>query len=203
MSKADSLLVMDEVVPEEAGALPGEYSLLYYFNSDDREASKADMNAILAEEGLPRHGFNEQSGYDRGLIQLVGVFSYGFILLISLIAVANAFNTAHTNVMLRRREFAVLRSIGLSKQGFLKMIVYEWMKESFTGLVIGLFAATAFTFAIWKVISQMIRRAFYMPWESIVISAGATLVVMTLSVLYAVRRVRMDHPVEVLKDENA
>ncbi|MBR4768432.1 MAG: ABC transporter permease [Lachnospiraceae bacterium] len=195
--------MMDEVVPEEAGALPGEYSLLYYFNSDDRESSKADMNAILAEEGLPRRGFNEQSGYDRGLIQLVGVFSYGFILLISLIAVANAFNTAYTNVMLRRREFAMLRSIGLSKQGFLKMIVYEWMKESFTGLVIGFFAATAFTFAIWKVISQMIRRAFYMPWESIVISAGATFFVMTLSILYALRRVRTEHPVEVLKDENA
>lgn len=195
--------MLDHVVSEEIRALTGGFgSALYFFNTDDRMESKAAMNEILTEEALPR-GFNEVSGYDRGIIKLIGVFSYGFILLISLIAVANAFNTAHTNVMLRRREFAILRSIGLSKKGFFKMIVYEWFRESTTGFIIGLLIATAFAFAIWKVISRMIQRAFYLPWESVLISAGATLVVMAFSVLYAVRRVRTNHPVEVLKDENA
>lgn len=60
-----------------------------------------------------------------------------------------------------------------------------------------------FTFAIWKVISEMVKRSFYLPWEGVVISIAATLLVMAFSVLYAVRRVRMDHPVEVLRDENA
>ncbi len=50
----------------------------------------------------------EQESSSRNMVTIVNVFSYGFIVLISLIAVANVFNTISTNVALRRREFAML-----------------------------------------------------------------------------------------------
>lgn len=53
------------------------------------------------------------------------VFAYGFSVLISMIAIANVFNTITTNIMLRRREFAMLKSIGLGERGFRKMMNYE------------------------------------------------------------------------------
>ena len=38
----------------------------------------------------------------------------------SLVAVANIFNTISTNLFLRRREFAMLRSAGITQKGFLE-----------------------------------------------------------------------------------
>jgi len=44
---------------------------------------------------------------------VISIFLYGFIALITLIGATNIFNTISTNVALRRREFAMLKSVGL------------------------------------------------------------------------------------------
>lgn len=56
----------------------------------------------------------------RAMMLVIKIFSYGFIILISLISIANVFNTISTNILLRRREFAVLRSVGMTRHGFYK-----------------------------------------------------------------------------------
>lgn len=56
---------------------------------------------------------------------VVDVFPYAFALMISLIAVANVFNTISTNIRIRRRELAMLRSVGMSERGFNRMVNYE------------------------------------------------------------------------------
>ncbi len=42
-----------------------------------------------------------------------------------MIAVANVFNTISTNIKLRRRELAMLRSVGMSDRDFNKMMRFE------------------------------------------------------------------------------
>ena len=66
------------------------------------------------------------------------VLTYGFVILISLIAVANVFHTISTNLMLRRKEFAMLRSMGMSPKGFQKMMNFECLLYGFKGLLYGL-----------------------------------------------------------------
>lgn len=56
----------------------------------------------------------EKHETDQNTIIAVKVLTYGFVILISLIAVANVFHTISTNLMLRRKEFAMLRSMGMS-----------------------------------------------------------------------------------------
>ena len=69
---------------------------------------------------------------------VIAIFLYGFITLITLIGVTNIFNTISTNVALRRREFAMLKSVGLTPRGFNRMINYESIFYGLKALLYGL-----------------------------------------------------------------
>ena len=141
---------------------------------------------------------NESS---RRMITVINVFSYGFITLISLIAATNVFNTISTSVMLRRREFAVLKSIGLDGKGFIRMMNYECIIYGFRSLLWGLTVAFAFTFLIWITSGLSYETSFSMPWQSVVIAVGSVFVVVFLSMFYAAGKIRKDNPIDALKNE--
>ena len=61
-----------------------------------------------------------------------------FIVMISMIAVANVFNTISTNIKLRRRELAMLRSVGMSEHDFQKMMNFECIFYGMRALLYGL-----------------------------------------------------------------
>ena len=124
------------------------------------------------------------------------------ILVISLIAAANVFNTISTNVNLRRREFAMLKSVGLSNKGFRKMMNYECIIYGCKGLLWGLPVSVVVTFLIWKVTQNAFVIPFYIPWHSFVIAIGAVFLVVFASMLYASKRVRKDNMIEAIKNEN-
>ncbi len=69
---------------------------------------------------------------------LINLFFYGFLTLITLIGVTNIINTLDTNIKLRRREFAMLKSVGLTPEGFLRMLRYESLFYGLTALLYGL-----------------------------------------------------------------
>ncbi len=50
------------------------------------------------------------------LFTLIAIFLYGFIIVISLIGITNIFNTITTNMELRKQEFAMLKSIGMTSK---------------------------------------------------------------------------------------
>ena len=71
------------------------------------------------------HNVYQNRQTDEQMIILMSVFIYGFIALITTISVANIFNTISTSISLRKREFAMLKSVGMTPKGFNKMINYE------------------------------------------------------------------------------
>ncbi len=87
------------------------------------------------------HNRYELSQSNRNLLVMISVFSYGFIALITLISVANIFNTISTNMNLRRREFAMLRSVGMTPKSFNRMIYFESLFYGLKALLYGLPAA--------------------------------------------------------------
>ena len=54
------------------------------------------------------------------MILIISIFLYGFIAVISIIGITNVFNTITTNMALRNKEFAVLKSIGMTDKEFKK-----------------------------------------------------------------------------------
>jgi Predicted permease. len=85
-----------------------------YFAAVDPFEAEQDIMDILVDAGLPTHNLLNIAGYiqnSRNIVTIISVFSYGFIILISLISIANVFNTISTNINLRRIEFAMLKSV--------------------------------------------------------------------------------------------
>ncbi len=179
--------------------------LSFFFASGDHSKTAQEMKRLqetLTDTHLEIYDIAEDRETQRMLVTVINVFSYGFITLISLIAVANVFNTISTSILLRRREFAMLRSIGLSRRRFMRMMNYECVIYGAKGLLFGLPAAFCVTYALWKITSSAFEFRFYVPWYSVAIAVGSVFAVVFATMLYAAGRIRRDNPVDALRNEN-
>ncbi|MBQ5565466.1 MAG: FtsX-like permease family protein, partial [Clostridia bacterium] len=138
----------------------------------------------------------------RMIVGVVNVFAYGFIILISLIAAANVFNTISTSIMLRRREFAMLKSIGMTDRSMRRMLSFECIIYGLRALLLGLPVSVGVTFLIHRIVAQELQRGFYVPWHSIMIAVGSVFLVVFATMLYARGKLKKDNPIDALKNEN-
>lgn len=138
----------------------------------------------------------------RSTVTVVRVFCYGFIVLISLIAVANVFNTISTGISLRRRELAMLRSVGMTSRGLQRMLNYECCIYGTRALAIGLPFSFLMTVCIWWVVGQAVEQPFRIPWTAVLIASASVFAVVFATMLYAMSKVRRENPIDALKNEN-
>lgn len=179
---------------------------VFAYRSADHKQTYAQMRKLLADAHLDTSyldDYTEMRENSHRLVKAINIFSYGFILMISLIAIANVFNTISTSISLRRREFAMLRSIGLAERSFRKMMNYECMMYGLKSLLFGLPVSIAVTYLIFRVTLQAYEMKFYIPWYSILIAAGSVFLVVFATMLYATGKIRKDNPIDALKNENA
>ena len=184
---------------------PSEDRVSFCFEAPAHVAAYADMKQILVDAGQMTSGLYdnaEEIEAMRSTVTVVNVFSYGFIILISLIAVANVFNTISTNIALRRREFAMMKSVGLTTRGMHKMLNYECLIYGIKGLALGLPVSFLSTFAIWLVVGQAVEQPFMIPWAAVAIAVGSVFAVVFATMLYAGGKLRRDNPIDALKNEN-
>ena len=137
------------------------------------------------------------------MLTVVRVFSYGFITLISLICVANVFNTISTNIALRRRDFAMLRSVGMTRGGLNRMVCFECGLYGFRALLIGLPLTAALTYLLYRAaVGMYYNNNFHLSWSSVLIASLSVFLVVFVSMMYAMRKVKKDNPIDALKEEN-
>lgn len=178
----------------------------FYFTASDPKTAAADITETLKELGLNSNNvYNhaESAAQERTMLLIVTVFSYGFIILISLIAMANVFNTISTNIQLRRREFAMLRSTGMAPKGFRVMMCYECLLYGAKGLLYGLPVSIAITWWIYRSVASGWDTSFYIPWYSLVVAIGSVFLVVGSTMVYSMRKVQLENVADALKNDNA
>lgn len=189
-----------------AGELGKQSGLFFecYFKAEDHAAVYTQMQAAIDAQALPFTviDFAEQDELNRALITIIETFSYGFIVLISLIATANVFNTISTNISLRRREFAMLKSVGMTGKGFNKMMNFECMLYGVRSLLYGLPVAIFVTWLIYRSASSGYETQFYLPWLPVVIAVVSVFAVVFVTMMYSMRKIKRDNPIDALKNEN-
>ncbi|MBD5459934.1 MAG: ABC transporter permease [Lachnospiraceae bacterium] len=176
-----------------------------YFKGQDHIALMESLTRAARENGLEESGLYDVYATDedeKNLVTIVKVFSYGFIALISLIAMANVFNTITTNILLRRREFAMLRSVGMTGKGLHKMLDMECVMYGLKSLILGIPAAVGVTWLIFRSIGLAYDTSFYLPWTAIAAAATIVFAEVFAGMLYVMRKISRDNPVEALKNEN-
>ena len=145
----------------------------------------------------------ESAQQERLMATAVNTFIYCFAAITGLIAVTNVFNTLANALMLRRREFAVLRSVGMGDRAFRRMIAYECASYALRGCAIGLALATVVT--LWLYRSMTLSYSTYefeLPWPQIALSIAVVLAVLVASVAYALRRTHAMNVVEALRTDS-
>lgn len=144
----------------------------------------------------------EQIQAQRNLKMIINIFLYGFIALISAIGIANIFNTISTNINLRRREFAMLKSIGMTDKAFKKMLDLECFFYGTKALLFGLPIGIGICYLINQGFGNMLEFAWSLPWGSIIISIVAVYVVVFITMVYSSNKIKKENIIDVLRDEN-
>lgn len=176
-----------------------------YIKSSDCEKLESLIKEYLLDENINNYSlFNieTEAKAQRSLITLVAIFLYGFIIVISLIGVTNIINTISTNMNLRRREFAMLKSIGMTKNEFNKMINLESILYSTKALIIGIPLGLLGSFAIYKAFANGSDYGFIFPWQAILIAIFVVYILVSLIMYFALRKTKSENIIDTIKDEN-
>ncbi|MBE5964412.1 MAG: ABC transporter permease [Lachnospira sp.] len=192
---------MDVVMPETEDSS----GIYYLMKSDNHNESFTSVKNILKELSLSSsnlYDYAAQAESDRNLLTILNVFSYGFITLISLIAAANVFNTISTNISLRRREFAMLKSIGMDNKAFNRMMNFECILYGAKSLILGIPVSVLISYAIHLSIMHGVEMAYKLPISAMLIATASVFLVVFMTMLYSMSKIKKDNPIEALKNEN-
>lgn len=138
---------------------------------------------------------------NRSIGIVLQVLTDGFVILMSLIGVANVFNTVSTNLYLRRREFAMLRSIGMTQRGFRKMMGCECLIYGLRSIVYGIILSAGTSWLVYHSLRAGVDITYEVPWMYWGISVITVLLVVGITMVYTMRRMEKDNVIEVLKKE--
>lgn len=205
-SSFSGLVVFAPYSIRENFELPEELRKSLIFRSDDPMKSAEEMKSIIKDENIAAgqywmYNATEEEKSNRNILLVINVFTYGFIILMSLITIANVFNTISTNIHLRRKEFAMLRSVGMTDKGFNKMMNLECVFYGVKALLYGLPASAVITFLIYLGMMEGVDVSFNLPWASIGISVLGVFLVVFISMLYSTGKIKKENTVDALKND--
>ena len=195
--------MLESVIPE--AALNQFRNTEYFLTSSNHTASFENLATVLTENGLSSRqlfDYAANAETNRNVVTIIRVFAYGFIVLISLIAAANVFNTISTNISLRRREFAMLKSVGMTQKGFRRMMNYECLLYGSKALLLGLPVSCGITYLIYRAVTTAYETSFHLPWAAIGIAVLSVFLVVFATMMYSMSKVKKDNPIDALKNEN-
>ncbi len=146
--------------------------------------------------------FAKQAREEKAMSLIVKIFLYGFITVITLIGVTNIFNTITSNMELRQKEFAMLKSIGMTKKEFNRMINLETIFYCVKSLIYGVILGIVGTFALYKAFSVKIDNGMYIPINPIIISIIAVFILVFVIMKYSMSKINKQNTIETIRNEN-
>ena len=186
----------------------GCYSAYVNINDADEFCKKLDEEKNrLSKEGIRLNytNYNEEAEQQNRMVLLVSIFLYGFIAVITLIGVTNIFNTITTNMNLRSKEFAMLKSIGMTKKEFDKMINLESIFYGVKSLIIGIALGSGISYWIYKVSigSQATENLkFVYPTNAVIISVVFIAVIVGIIMRYSLNKINKQNIIETIRNDN-
>ena len=182
-----------------------EYYLALDVNNDDKVIEiLGDIGTATGydESNYYLYNYTEQVEQMEKSMLLISVFVYGFIILMSLICTANIVNTISTSLALRRKEFAMLKSVGMTDKAFNKMIAYESAFYGIKAVIFGLPVGTAVMLLLKHIITDSMVVELGIPWMGYVIAIIGVFTVIGVTMLYSSRKIKKANVIEALRDEN-
>lgn len=194
-------------------ASEGRYGNTMYaylsFAAEQPRSIEAEMDAMIDSDLSGTEWYRtylnnnaENVRQARVMYETIQLFINCFIAITTAIAVANVFNTLANSIILRRREFAMLKSIGMGNRAFWRMIALECASYALRGLIIGLMLGAGVTFMAFQAMSLSFAGLdFEMPLGWVLGAIGLVVGVLALSTLYALRKSSAGSIVQTLRED--
>ena len=208
----DGITLGESLIIGEQGVISpqlGEHGcyITLYANTSDHTSLTSRIESMSgtgdSESYISIYDSEEIVRQFNAVMLIVGIFVYGFIGVISLIGLTNIFNTISTNMQLRSKEFASLKSIGMTKKEFNRMIRLESLMYGIKSLIIGIPLGVLGVFAIFSAFSRgNVPMSFVFPWKAILISIAAVIIVVWLIMKYSISKVNKQNIIETIRNDN-
>ncbi len=188
--------------------LPSDYfnNNVVYFSAADSVSLSDQIEELMTDPAYRGLAYSvsditSQVRMMEQIIFLINTFSYVFIALISAIGIANIFNTISTGIILRQKEFAMLKSVGMSPKGFHKMLFFESLLYGIKSLLWGLPISFAVMALLYLVLRQNFAIPFSVPWLQVAIGIGAIFAIVLITVCYGAVKIRKKNVIEGLRKQ--
>lgn len=174
--------------------------------ADDPAAFTEQANQIgkdlLPEKTCKVVDFAKQAQFNQDIGMVVQYFVYGFVTMLSLIAIISVIGTISTGMALRRQEFAMLSSVGMTRQGLAKMIRFESLFYGLNAIVIGLPLGALASYLLYQAVGLSFQFAFTLPWLHMLVSSVAVLCLTFSTMAYGASKIKNKSIVEMLRQDS-
>lgn len=188
---------------------PGYASYLAYVvaeNADEYQDTfekETEGNPEYSQISFYVSNLDKQMRDEKSLFTLLGVFAYGLIVVIALIGITNIINTLSTGMELRSREFATLRSIGMTDKQFVGMVRLESVFISVKALVIGVPLGILISYLLCVMMNRMDDAIIYEPpYKAIILCILVVIMLIYAIMKLSMTKLRHNNIIETIKNEN-
>ena len=171
---AKKIDINDEIVK-------GRFSMDMRVNSSNPNKLEKEIEQFVNLDKIAITNYTKQKEYEGKFSAIMSIFLYGLLLVISLIGITNIYNTITASMNLRKREFEILKAIGMSNKQFNKMFVYESLIYGVKSLIIGIILGTILSYALYCIINTDLALKYYFPAVQMIIMAVLTILVIYMS----------------------
>lgn len=192
------IIISDEKFDEIAKSK----SLTIYYKSNNANQLQDDIDELLKDEIYNINNIAESVAIESSFFILIGIFLYGFIIVISLIGITNIFNTITTNMELRKQEFAMLKSVGMTTKEFNRMIRLESIFTGLKSLIFGIPIGVGLSYLIYHSLAETSTTSFKLPIFAIIISIVVVFLLIFLIMKYSMSKINKQNTIETIKNEN-
>ena len=175
-------------------------------NADDYQDTfekETEENPEYSQISFYVSNLDKEMRDEKSLFTLLGVFAYGLIVVIALIGITNIINTLSTGMELRSREFATLRSIGMTDKQFAGMVRLESVFISVKALVIGVPLGILISYLLCVMMNRMDNAIIYEPpYKAIILCIVVVIMLIYAIMKLSMTKLRHNNIIETIKNEN-
>ena len=174
----------------------------YYVATNQEKSTRDEVKKVAEENSLSVIDSIDEAQKLEQTMNVMKIFVYGFIVVISLVSVTNIVNTISTNINLRKREFAVIKSIGVTPQGFKKMIYMESILYGILSLLYGIPIGICMNVLMNKILEGVITVQTLIPYKAILICVVAIFIITFIASYIPLKKISKENIIDNIRQES-
>ena len=195
------VVAYDDLIPS-LGITDDKSSSIYYVATNREKSTRDEVKKVAEENNLSVIDSIDEAQKLEQTMNVMKIFVYGFIVVISLVSVTNIINTISTNINLRKREFAIIKSIGVTPQGFKKMIYMESILYGILSLLYGIPIGICMNVLMNKILEGMITVQTLIPYKAILICVVAIFVITFIASYIPLKKISKENIIDNIRQES-